>query len=355
MTMIKRALMAALTTLAAAPPLAAQAQGDAPFTLYGFMTQGVAAADSLPVMGIPTTGTTDYRTVAIQARYRVDSKSNVVLQMSHRRIGQSPLAALEPDFELDWAFYRRMVGPVTVSAGRVPLPHGFYNEVRDVGTLLPFFRAPMSFYPDGTESVDGVTATTRVDLGRWAVELNGFAGGTEWKGVVPMGEELVALETRSERSYGAETWLITPIVGVRAGVSYLSFKDNIDPDERAAVLTASAEIDRDRWMIRSEVAEVTLTGMEFHMGYAHGRFRITPQFHVMGQYEQTNSSMTIPFEAEWTEMKDAALGVAFAPSSKLVFKLEGHRVDGYAFDVPMNRAGPGTVSNYVILSMSVSF
>jgi hypothetical protein len=117
----------------------------------------------------------------------------------------------------------------------------------------------------------------------------------------------------------------------------------------------SLEIDRDRWMVRSELMDLTITGVAVVSGYVQGRFKVVPKFHVMGQYEHGDISATVPVTMEWTELKDAALGIAFVPNSRLVFKLEGHRAEGYMFDVPINRMGPPGQTNYAILSMSVSF
>lgn len=354
MTTIRCTLMLALFTAVIAAPGRAQTPSESPFSIYGFVTQGLGVTASLPIMGLPTTGTADYRAVALQARFRVDDKSSVVTQVSHRRLGESALAALEPPLELDWAFYRRSIGPVSVSVGRVPIPRGLYNEIRDVGTLLPFYRAPAFLYADGTEAVDGVTATTRMDFGRWAVEANVYAGGMEWKAVAA-DTVVTAFAVRSERNAGTQLWLYTPITGVRAGVSYLNFEDDISDSGRSTMWIGSLELDRDRWMVRSEVTDVTLAGLDIVSGYVHGRFKITPEVHVMGQYEQADIDMTVPVALGWTEMKDGALGVAYAPSSQLVFKLEGHRAEGYMFDVPMNRFAPPSRTNYAILSMSVSF
>jgi hypothetical protein len=149
--------------------------------------------------------------------------------------------------------------------------------------------------------------------------------------------------------------LRTPITGVRAGVAYFSFTDEYSPGGRSDLWTGSVEIDRDRWMVRSEVTDMTVAGLDIQSGYVHGRFKITPKVHVSGQYERSDLAITVPVVFEWTEMKDAALAVAFAPSPKLVFKLEGHRAEGYAFDSPVNRFAPAPSSNYAILSMSVSF
>lgn len=354
MTAIRCSLICALFTAAIVAPGSAQSPYDSPFSIYGFVTQGVGATDGLPIMGLPSTGTADYRTVALQTRFRVDDKSSVVTQISHRRIGESVLAELEPALELDWAFYRRSIGPVSVSVGRVPIPRGLYNEVRDVGTLLPFYRAPALMYADGTEAVDGVTATTRADFGRWSVEANVYAGGMEWKAVAA-DTVVTAFVVRSERNIGTQLWLNTPITGVRAGVSYLNAEDEGSPGGRSSMWTGSLEIDRDRWMIGSEATDLRLAGMDIVTGYVHGRFKITPKVHVMGQFEQTDIGIITPMVLEWTELKDSALGIAFAPSSSLVFKLEGHHAEGYMFDVPMNRFAPPARTNYAILSMSVSF
>jgi hypothetical protein len=355
MSTYRVALVPALMFVLTAGSLAAQSPADPPFRLYGYLSQGIGATDDLPVAGLPTTGTTDYRTMALQARYRVDDRSNVVAQISHRRIGDSPLAPLEPALELDWAFYRRAIGPVQLSVGRIPIPRGFYNEVRDVGTILPFFRAPVSIYPDCTEAVDGVSATTRTQVGDWTLEANVFAGGMEWKGVVSDEQQLYPFASRAERNVGSQLWLSTPIEGVRVGASVSNFEDETAESGRNTSWVASAEIDRDRWMVRSEVASLTAASMDILSGYAHARFKVTPRLHVMGQYEQTDIGMTDPVELEWTEMRDAALGVAFVLLIRFVFKFEGYQVEGFGFDMPMNRVGPEGTSRYGILSMSVSF
>jgi hypothetical protein len=351
---MKFALLAALPLLTSAP-LAAQSAGEPPFRVFGYVTQGLGAAGEIPIAGLPTTGTTDIRSVALQARYRVDDASVVVVQFSHRRVGESPMGSLEPSVDLAWAFYRRSLGPVSMSVGRLPIPRGFYNEIRNVGTLLPMFRAPLTIYPDGTEAVDGVAATTRTELGRWSIESSAYMGGTEWKGAMSDGQQLFGYAARSEVSAGAQVWLATPIDGVRAGASYLNFVDVLDEDERANAWIASAEVDRDRWMVRTELSDISLKDYQVRAGYVHGRFLITPRFQVMGQYERSDIHMFAPIEAEWTDMKDGAVGIAYSPSTSVIFKLEGHRAEGFAFDVPIESTGPAGTSDYAILSMSVSF
>ena len=68
---------------------------------------------------------------------------------------------------LDWAFYHHRFDLASVRVGRIPAPFGFLSETREVGNLLPFYRAPTSYYLESLRSIDGAMATNE----------HAFAGG----------------------------------------------------------------------------------------------------------------------------------------------------------------------------------
>src|SRR5579864_6300925 len=91
--------------LAAALPAAAGAADQAPaseppapaksglldrLTFHAYVNQAYAISDHHQIVGIPTAGTTDYRTVALQFRYALDAADAVVAQLANLRLGQSP-------------------------------------------------------------------------------------------------------------------------------------------------------------------------------------------------------------------------------------------------------------------------
>ena len=144
---------------AALLPAAAQAQSSAleKLSIHGYMSQGYVQSSEMPFSGIPTDATGDYRTAALQFRYAISDNGSAVVQIRHRRLGTSPLQGIEPDVSLNWAYYQQRFGSASLKVGKLPIPRGIYNEVRAVGTILPFYRAPVNTYIEGYETVDGAS------------------------------------------------------------------------------------------------------------------------------------------------------------------------------------------------------
>ena len=64
-------------------------------TLNGFLSQAYGDATEYPIYGLPTGGTGDYRTLALQARFAITNSDFVVVQVNHRALGESALGALQ--------------------------------------------------------------------------------------------------------------------------------------------------------------------------------------------------------------------------------------------------------------------
>src|SRR5260370_14664662 len=117
-------------------------------------------------MGLTPQGTADYRRAAIVARYSPTPQNAFVVQLGHRRLGDSPTMKFEDNLKVDMAFYEHRFGSGTsLRVGKSALPSGIFNEIRYVGTLLPFYRAPYSVYGEGTntsETLNGVFVSHRL-------------------------------------------------------------------------------------------------------------------------------------------------------------------------------------------------
>ncbi|MCB0299094.1 MAG: hypothetical protein KDE52_03505, partial [Calditrichaeota bacterium] len=73
--------------------------------------------------------------------------NNFIVQLTHKRLGLNPLMEITRDIELDWGFFEHRPTPSSyIKFGKVSLPLGIFNEVRDVGVLIPFFFFPSSVY-----------------------------------------------------------------------------------------------------------------------------------------------------------------------------------------------------------------
>ncbi|HEX7239619.1 MAG TPA: hypothetical protein VF263_05110, partial [Longimicrobiaceae bacterium] len=164
-SLVLSSALAGAAALCVSGPLHAQGALAEKLQVHGYLTQGYAQSGELPILGISEGGTANYRTAALQFRYGITEKDNFVLQFSHRDMGTSLFTSDESSVMLDWAFYQRRFGNGSVRVGRGPIPLGIYNEVRDVGTILPFYRAPSNFYYEGFETLDGASANYDFALG----------------------------------------------------------------------------------------------------------------------------------------------------------------------------------------------
>ena len=202
-------------------------------SVHGFLTQAYATADfakgQFPaphpdeiLLGIPEDGTTAYRNLALQFRYEMTPKDIFVVQFSSRALGDSVIEEVEDEIELDWAFYeRRLADHTSLKVGRVKVPLGIFNEYRDVGTILPFYRPAYSFYREGSitsETVDGLDLSHTFNPGSdWSLELDVYFGEYELIEFAPFLSEQQAVLAKAKDVIGAQLWLNTPIYGLRFG------------------------------------------------------------------------------------------------------------------------------------------
>lgn len=328
-------------------------------SVHGFLTQayGRASDKSATVLGIPRTGTSDYRTAALQFAYAISDKDRLVLQLSHERSGVDANAALRPDVALDWAFYqRRFSDSTTVKVGRLPIPLGIYNEIRDAGTVLPFFRPPDAFYSESTffaENLDGVAVEQSFSLGRWGVDLEPFAGG--WNTIAVSGSTS-ATPARVEDGFGANAWLRTPIAGLRVGGA--AYRNTI----RRPGNPAPAPEVRRVWQasVDASFSRVTARGEFSKSKDSDSRDRA--YYGLLSLKPLDKVALNVQISRRWVHwfagpragieapiVRDLAVGVNYEFRPDLILKVEGHDGEG---------AGIGTrppVNRYFLVGLSASF
>ena len=350
-------------------------------SIHGFINQAFAISDPVEfdasvnerlsptpeeiVLGIPDSGTTDYRNAALQIRYQLNRKHSVAVQLSHRKLGTSPISDEEDEIVLDWAAYElNLTDTARLVIGRVLMPFGIFNQIRDVGTLLPFFRPPFVFYREGsftTETVDGVLFANSFDLGsESALELDVYAGGWDLVEQEIVGNAIG--EVRAENGLGAAIWYQTPIPGLRIGTGGHRFttegKGGVSPFRLPGEKTtwkawyASIEADFDRWLARAEYKalrfpfnfsassfglptppfpETFLTDVEHISYYLQLGFRITEKLSIYGQFENFKGSREGPRFTTGGNIPlrdDLGISLNYALKSQVVFKIEGHSGGG---------------------------
>lgn len=351
-----------------APPTA-RADGLENLTVHGYLTQAYATSSDSQVLGIPTDGTTDYRTMALQFRYAISDTDAVVVQLSHETAGDSPFDALRDEIELDWAFYEHQF-PIgtSVRVGRIPIPFGIYNELRDVGTVLEFYRPPTSMYFEGgfsNESVDGVVLSHRFDWS-WGLSVDGYYGSwTRNDSSIPIDEVAVA---KIKDAYGAQLWLEPPVDGLRIGAAFQSWKISeglerlrVDEEDPADIVLFSVDFDRDRWYVRGEYQMLetlvaNIPELDYEGWYVQAGVRVGSwAFHAL--YEESELIGTSPFGRlaidPWYD--DLSVGVNYRFSPSVVLKAEFHDIESSLVEEVDLGVDDRTLTEVFIASLSVSF
>ena len=338
--------------------------------VHGSLNAAYGRSSDLPVFGIPTDGTADYRIATLQLRYKFAERDQFVVQLLNRRLGTSPLRNAIGDVSAQWAFWQHRDGNLTFKAGRAPLPRGLLNEVRYIGTVLPFYRVSAEFTGDAFDAVDGAVVSYRQPLGNhWSLEAHAFGGGTENRSVRATATELTVRVSRANNMVGGQLYLDGPF-GTRLG-AFASNYDRVADGVRGTrnFVAYSGQVDRNRWLARSEWVRESgrNPGSDIKSWYGQGVLKATERLHLAAEYTgQTQrifpSNPALNVDVRSVSSTGAAINVRTTAST--VVKFEHHWRDGYTYDefVPPTtqtgstiRVNPSRRTNYWLLSTAVSF
>lgn len=356
-------------------PIAAVAEDSTPISglmdreriqLHGYLTQAFAESTDLGVNGIPTNGTSEYRNLALQLRLQTSDQSNFVVQLSHEAVGDSPAADLNDEVELDWAFYEyRLPSDTALRFGRIAIPFGIYNEIRDVGTLLPFFLPPQTLYSEGifaNETVDGLTVShSFFGSSGWGLDTSLFYGEWEVK-------QFLTLNTAEvQDAFGIQLWLETPIPGVRLGAAGRTGNyEGLDGTATGESVTFndylfSVEAELDKVTARAEMIRLDFgTGATVESGYVQLGFRVFDRLALFLSSETSNLIRSSGAKTDFTD--DVAFSVSYSVKPNFIVRLEHHWYEGFNLDdIPDDYLLRFGLTNepyktqYSVLSIATSF
>lgn len=383
--MIKLRISQLLLALLLCNPLYSQSK----LRVFGHMTQGFAISDHHQIYGIPSKGTSDYQNIALQFRFDVNESNNFIVQLTHKRLGLNPLMEITRDIELDWGFFEHRPTPSSyIKFGKVSLPLGIFNEVRDVGVLIPFYRVPSSVYTESrisSEAIEGVVFGIQFPIGKgWSIRSDFFAGQFrwgEWANIEnPLGNGFKTNVQRVdiESVLGTQLWLNTPLEGLRTGISgYYGVTKNgfglnvLSGVENPTVgnYLASFEYDFDAAVFRAEGNIIAVSGSPFYLQnyYLQSSFNLWNNFVLNAQFESIDSkNIIVPFylreilpkrHVDSELHRDYSIGLNYIFSTGFVMKLEAHTTRGLLYeDVFVNPyLDKPLKTNFVILSLATGF
>lgn len=337
------------------------------FTLHGYLTQALAWTDGEQILGIPKSGTTDYRRAALFVRFTPTTKDVLVIQLAHRRLANSPAMAFEPDVKLDWAFYERQLGADTsLRVGRIPQPLGLLNETRYVGTLLPFYRTPFNFYQEGSftsETVDGIALRHSTSAAKsWSAEATAYAGGFSMIEQTASG----LVRPRAEKTLGGQVWLTTPVNGLRFGLGAQRLELTgsalvSDGADNWKSTYASGEYAGARVKLRSEYRKTRIrdADVNFNSYYVYGGYNLSSRLSLHVQFDTSKLDFGVSPGVRLDVPKyyeDKTLGATYSVGPNVMIKGEYHWSKSQLVETNALPIGaPSRPVNYGNLSMSVSF
>jgi len=355
-----------------------EAPGDrtSKLSMHGFLSQAYVRSDGFQLLGIPEDGTADYRDMALQFRYAMSPRDTFIVQLSHTRKGRSLVQPLREDIELDWAFYQHGFDHGTyLKVGRIPMPIGIYNEIRDVGTLLPFYSPPFSVYSEdrfAAEQIDGLLVSHRFGPNSpWELGVDVYGGG--WSMIEASVGYAQPARADVRDAFGMQLWLSTPVSGLRFGLGANRFDVSgglfrVGESDRWEAEFFSIDGDFDRFLIRAELyhRELPLAlaggrGLDaksdsyyLQLGYRLGSWAI----YVQGERSELRASLAnlLTFNADLWE--DYALALTYAFHANIVLKVEIHDNESYFTENVIGGnflVDPPSETTYGLTSLSVSF
>ncbi|RMF55582.1 MAG: hypothetical protein D6748_15060 [Calditrichaeota bacterium] len=357
--------------------------------IHGYLTQAYAFSDGHQLFGISHEGTSDYRTLAIQFRYDMDEQNNLIIQFSHERTGKSPLMVYQPDVALDWGYFEhRFTDVFFIKVGKIQLPYGIYNEIRDVGVLIPFYRLPFSPYGEGnymSETVDGFSLTYFWE--KWEpseIEINFYAGHWQWKEWFQFknpftGQTLLRTGIAEiQPATGLQFRLNTPLEGLRLsfGAQYGKVSGGVTFTKGGWVgecdihdFYGSLDFEQNHFYFRAEGLQLWFHGTNIgaRAYYFQSGLKWNDKLSLNGQIDLLDALNT-PVSEEFQSLvgapsvsldynNDYAIGINYRLTPELVLKAETHWNSGYLIEdepvIPIIQDPVKT--RYHIFSISTSF
>jgi hypothetical protein len=367
-----RVTPAALCALGLIPSILSAQTALDKLEIHGSLNAAYGRTDSLQVFGIPQKGTSDYRVFTLQGRYTVGAKDQIVAQVFNRRLGASPLAGAISDVTMQWAYWQHREGDFTLKAGRNPLPRGLLNEVRYIGTVLPFFRPAMELQADAFDAIDGAVASYRHQLGHGIeIEQHAFAGGSENRSIVTSTSGMQLRVARTENMFGGQSYLSLPVAGIRLGAygARYAFIQSTGRGYRSNVIL-SAEATVDRLKLQTEHGRITGYGPsnDNRSGYAEATFRVAERLSLAGQHAYTNRKLyfaNTDLNRMIPEVRTNGLSTIIGLPAGSVLKVEHHWRNGWSYDVPTSPVASQTATavtlspkqhaRYFLVSVAASF
>ncbi len=357
----------------------------------GYLSQGYLDSTNNNYPVDTKSGTFDFREYALNASKTFGTHFRMAAQVFGEKLGKygddKPI--------LDWALADYNFRPeIGVQVGRLKFPRSMYSDVLDLDVVRPFVFLPQSMYDnrlrDFQASFDGAAVYGSIGAGRSSFDYKVFYGKIPMKTDSGVADFINttgifgstgATAVKEDAVYGTTVTWNTPVAGLRFLGSYSRIKNLDTKGPLGAMPVLAAEIKLVYYDSTAFSAEYTEGPWTFSAEYQFNRFDaaillpavIAPPSHSMGQttcgYVSVARKLGAKFEVgtyfDYTQddkpsatqvpvlhrRKDWAVAVCYNFNDHLLFKLEGHYIDGAKdfFDVSGISNPSATIKNNMFL------
>lgn len=318
---LRRAAAALTATLAVGGPAVAAEFGN--ITINGYGHQSFIRNTENTWLGADSDGSFKENVLALVITAKLDDKSKFWAQLA-----TISGTSIDPHW-----FYvdRQMSDRLTLRAGKVLAPLGFYNEFIDARFLQQSTILPALYQPD-TDLVDeaygGVGATYVVPAGSGRVELDLYGGQ------IVEHASVADLQKQKGLIGGRIDWR-TPWDNVRLMLSASTKSQRMvtDPeDTRKTSMILSAGWNPGAWDLKAEYGRITRKmGTEdttTQVYYLQAGYAVTDQWIPFARYDVLRAPGYDSGNAA-TYQNTIALGVTYRVNSNVALRLENHFNSGY--------------------------
>jgi hypothetical protein len=346
----------------------------------GFASQGfLVNTGHNDYLGDTSQGTADFREYGVNASYAI-GQWRFGLQVFGQKLGEYG----EDKLGIDWATVDYQPAQwFGLRAGRVKMPRGLYNEALDIDSVRPFVLLPQSVYDARLRDFNAAFNGAMI-FGNVSLKQFGSLDYRVFYGDIPIAADSGAsdyfnndfpshsLEMKMDSVRGGSLFWNTPLTGLRVGYSYSSF-ENLRSTRQATVQFApppappitlvgtkstdsyerhllSLEYSTGNWVFAAEAGRETaiydvfsggvhLLALDFKSDYCYVSVarRIAPWLELGAYYSYSLDSEELigpnPFahlgaQPPTPKQGDLAFSARFDINEHLIFKVEGHYMDG---------------------------
>ncbi len=338
----------------------------------GFITQGYFESDHNNFNGKSSSGSTDFREIAVNSAWRISGEVLLAGQVMSRRAGKVDDGDPRMDYLLlDYRFHETGDGFAGLRVGRIKNPFGFYNTTRDVAFTRPSIVLPQSLYFDKARdlelSADGAMLYGRHLLNEGWVE-SGLIIGKPHKDV---SVEYAYLnydwpgEFDDSRGFLWRSEYIHQDYSFRAGFTYGQFELDFDVDGTPALGApgdGTVEIDIASFSLQYNLERLSFTGEYMQQfiewgslggiygldpkntsesAYLQAEYRLSSSLSAFLRYDvlyidkddrSGNKAAMLFGRPNHTQFaKDWTLGIGWEPDEHWMLRAEWHKVQGTAW------------------------